>query len=157
MRNFASIRFPLKKLLIDFLLAQLWRIHNWIKICASLNHCTKMKAKRCWLIPPWKHTENLELWMVWLRHFISTTKVCYWQSTDIHLLQADGTHDELRSKLGLAIQLPMEHNEVPQDFACVPPSTYTSGITKWIRLKRQGWKQIWDYKKFTNQKLASKC
>jgi len=37
-----------------------WKVHTWIKICASLNHRKKMKAEPSRLIPR-KHTEALVL------------------------------------------------------------------------------------------------
>jgi len=37
-----------------------WKVHTWIEICASLNHCKKMKADGSWLTPR-KHIETLVL------------------------------------------------------------------------------------------------
>jgi len=37
-----------------------WKVHAWIEICASLNHCKKTKADGSRLIPR-KHTETLVL------------------------------------------------------------------------------------------------
>ena len=46
-----------------------WKVHTWIKICGSLNHCKKTKADGSRLIPR-KHTETLVLLSVFfaLRH-----------------------------------------------------------------------------------------
>jgi len=49
-----------------------WKVHTWIEICASLNHCKKMKADGSRLIP-WKHTETLVLLGVQIVFFFVET------------------------------------------------------------------------------------
>ena len=60
MRNFMWNRFPIKICWSIPCLHPLWKVHTWIEICASLNHCKKTKADGSWLIPR-KHTETLVL------------------------------------------------------------------------------------------------
>jgi len=75
MRNFTWNRFPIKICWLIPCLHPSWKVHMWIKICASLNHRKKTKVDGSRLIP-WKHTETLVLLSVILR--INVLQIADW-------------------------------------------------------------------------------
>jgi len=76
MSNLHEINFLLKMCWSILCLQSSCRVLTWIWICASLNHCKKMKAEHSRLIP-WKHTETLVLLSV-----LSTS--CNWNHWHVY-------------------------------------------------------------------------